>query len=89
MAAEVWLTNGKRFTSNVNDKETAYKVLPSGVLQLLSLNDAGEWIVNNEFGASSWASATGTRYVLDTETLDGAKGRAPVSAYEDHEMLIV
>lgn len=51
----------------------SYKVLDSGVLQILVVED-GEWIVKCEYSPSSWERVEGTRFIGETSSLGGSEG---------------
>lgn len=53
----------------------SYKVLSSGVLQLLKLEDK-TWTVLFEFSQTGWRDVQGTRFLGETERLEGFFGKA-------------
>lgn len=65
---------------------TAYRILDSGVLQILETTRAGasnqdHWIVKVEHAPHTWVSVEGTRYVTTTEDASGTNGRVVKGKY--------
>lgn len=58
-----------------DEKQYAYKILNSGVLQLLEL-EGTDWTVVFEFSQSGWRDVQGTRFIGDTDNLSGFSGTA-------------
>jgi hypothetical protein len=54
--------------------ETAYQVLPSGVLLHLRRDKGEHWTVVFEYSPNSWAHVYGTRYIAATDKLQGTDG---------------
>jgi hypothetical protein len=55
----------------------SYKVLASGVLQLLKTGEDKLWSISAEYAPSAWHKVEGTRFIKDTERAHGADGAAP------------
>lgn len=71
------------------DGHWSYKVLNSGVLQLLTTDAEMKWFVSAEFGPTVWHKVEGTRFIEDTERAAGADGFAPQRAYDSGTLTIV
>ena len=67
----------------------SYKVLGSGVLQLLvTRGDKTEWTVETEYAPTSWHKVQGTRYIGDTAAIAGADGAAPLTHYDVKDSIL-
>lgn len=54
-------------------ESTAYKVVDSGVIQLIEYNyENSRWEVTEEISPQGWTSVRGTRYVGTTDSLRGS-----------------
>lgn len=65
---------------------SAYRILDSGVLQLL-VNKTGTdsaWNVDREYSPALWQSVYGTRYTTDTTGMSGIEGRVANQQAEKH-----
>jgi len=67
----------------------SYKVLSSGVLQLLTTDAEMKWLVSAEFSPSAWKKVEGTRFIADTERASGAAGFAPQRASEPRRATVL
>lgn len=76
MALTIGFSDGteRGFEDVEGSVETAYQVLPSGVLLHLR-KDAGErWYIVFEYAPHAWKHVYGTRFTLSTEKLGGTDG---------------
>ncbi|SDL41436.1 hypothetical protein [Arthrobacter sp. ok362] len=71
----VGFSDGRNEVYEHETDQYAYKVLASGVLLLLKFEDP-TWTVLFEFSPAAWFEVQGTRFVGETERLEGFFGKA-------------
>ncbi len=64
--------------------QTGYKVLPSGVLQIINVPESGYSKVLFEYGPRGWLAVEGTRVLDFTEVHQGSDGKIVNGTYH-HE----
>ncbi|WP_416405458.1 hypothetical protein [Arthrobacter sp. LFS091] len=92
--AVVIYSNEDAELSRHNDDENghhAYKILDSGVLQVLQGTGKAnnDWSAIWEYGPGAWHKVQGTRFINETTRTPGADGSAPRRTGNENRMMVL